>query len=265
MIRPIRASLIASTIALSFGVLSLGCSSSTTNPAAGGDGGTGSDGGGGDGSVAAGMAKQKGKMVELGQTVGVVGATVDLGGHSAVTMGAPSKGAYEIAVPINTPYFMTVTEPGHVKLIEQEWQLSADYDRMTTGMVDVGTQGMLQGALPGFDATKGVLGVGITKSAGGACASEAGATIALAVPGNSKIRYFKAGFPDGMTMAVLDGQNTPSAVIYNIDVGADLTLAPTAPTGCTLDTFPHTEGAITYTGKAKVEAGASAFTRVFVK
>ena len=263
MIRPIFASLIASTIALSVGAVSFGCSSTTTNPATG-DGGTGGDGGGGDGG-GAGMAKQKGKMVELGQTVGVVGATVDLGGHSAVTMGAPNKGAYEIAVPINTPYFMTVTEPGHVKLIEQEWQLSADYDRMTTGMVDVGTQGMLQGALPGFDTTKGVLGVGITKSAGGACASEAGATIALAVPGNSKVRYFKAGFPDGMTMAVLDGQNTPSAVIYNIDVGADLTLNVTPPTGCMKDAFPHTEGAITYTGKAKVEAGASAFTRVFVK
>lgn len=264
MNRPIFASVIASVLALS-GALSFGCSSSTTNnPVTGGDAGAG-EGGGGDGSVGAGMAKQKGKMVELGQTVGVVGATVDLGGHSAVTMGAPNKGAYEIAVPINTPFFMQVTEPGHVKLIEQEWQISADYDRGTTGMVDTGTQGMLQGALPAFDTTKGVLGVGITKSAAGACASEAGATIALAVPGNSKVRYFKGGFPDGMTTAVLDGQTTPSAVIYNIDIGADLTIVATPPTGCMLDAFPHTEGSITYTGKAKVEAGASAFTRVFVK
>ncbi|MEO6576516.1 MAG: hypothetical protein ABIP89_21890, partial [Polyangiaceae bacterium] len=134
-------------------------------------------------------------------------------------------------------------------------------------MIDSPTQMMLEGALPAFDSALGVLGVGITFSAGGACTSEAGATIALTTPGNSKVRYFKGGFPDGASTSVQMGQNTPSAVIYNIDLASDLALTVTPPTGCTLDTFPHTEGAITYTGKAKIAGGGAttAFFRYFVK
>ncbi len=268
IIRPVGISL-ASLMATAL-VFSLGCSStSTSNPATGGDAGAG-EGGGGDGSAGAGMVTQKGKCVELGQSVGVAGATVDLGGHSAVTMDAPMKGVYAIAVPINTPFFMTVSEPGHVKLIEQEWSLGSDYDRSTTGLVDLGTEMSLVGLLAGYDPAKGVLGVGIIKSTGGACADEAGATIALATPGTSKVAYFKGGFPSAATTTVQSGETTPSAIIYNIDPTADLTLTVTPPAGCTLDTFPHTEttaaGTITYTGKAKVEAGnTTSFTRVFVK
>jgi hypothetical protein len=263
MIRPARLA-IASAIALSFG-----CASAPV-PLMSLDGGTAggdSGGGGDDGSVGPGMATQKGKTIDFGTMAGVAGATVTLGGPSAVSMAAPMKGVYAIAVPINTPFFMTVTGPTYVKLIEQEWEISGDYDRNTTSMIDMVTEGMLEGALPGFDMTKGVLGVGITFSAGAACKDEAGATIALATPGASKVRYFKGGFPDGPTTAVLTGQNTPSAVIYNIDLGSDLTVNATPPTGCTLDTFPHTEGTITYTGKAKIEGGGAttSFFRVFVK
>lgn len=252
--------------------LSVGCSSTDTTPS--GDGGTGGEGGGGDGSVAPGMATQKGKTIDFATMAGVAGATITLGdGHSAMSMAAPMKGVYAIPVPINTPYFMTVTGDTYVKLIEQEWQISADYDRGTTSMIDMATQMMLEGALAGFDMTKGVLGVGITKSTGGACADEGGATIALKTPGNSVVRYFTSGFPDGTRTSVQSGQTTPSAVIYNIDVGADLELVVTPPTGgdggvpCTVEAFPHTEGTVTYTGKAKVEGGGAttSFFRVFVK
>jgi hypothetical protein len=230
---------------------------SSPNPS-GGEAGV-VDGGTPDAPSPPGLATQKGSIVDLDTKAGVEGATVDLGGKTAVT---GDRGAYSIQVPLDTPFFMTVTGPGHLKLIEQEWKLTGDFDRQKTSFIPTSTSDTLRSTLPGYDATKATISVGLFIT--GACATEGGATIELDPPGNSKLKYFHGGFPSNDTVSFA-GEITPTAVFWNAEPGDNYTIKVTHPT-CTVVPYPYTDGNITYTGRVRGEAGdAASFARVFLK
>ncbi len=215
--------------------------------------------GGTDAPSPPGQATQKGRIIDLDSKAGVEGATVDLGGKTAIS---GEKGAYAIQVPLDTNFFMTVTGPDHLKLIEQEWKLTGDFDRSTTSFIPTGTSDTLRSTLPGYDSTKATISVGLVIT--GACTTEGGATIEIVPAGNAKLKYFHGGFPSNDTVSFA-GEITPTAVFWNVEPGDDYTIKVTHPT-CTVIPFPYTDGPITYSGRARGESGdAASFARVFLK
>lgn len=224
------------------------------------------------------LVTQKGTIIELGTTsTGVEGATVDFGGGHSGTSAA--KGAYSVQVPAKEPFSMLISAPDHTTIGEQEWFITGDFDRKTTSLPDKSTTQQLLQALNGIDPDKGVLSVGLFRT--GACTDIGGATIALDPPGASKITYFKNQFPVSQLTTTQTGENTPSAVIYNLEPGDTFNVKVTHPT-CTQAPFPFTptgdvddigdNSTITYTGKVKVApanpAGAPAprtsFMRIYM-
>jgi hypothetical protein len=256
---------LTSSLGLSMSLLMGACLLPDDHPAAsspnpgGADGGTTVDAGT-DAPSAPGEATQKGSIVDLDTKGGVEGATVDLGGHTAVT---GARGAYAIQVPVDTPFFMTLTGADHLKLIEQEWKLSGDFDRGKTSFISKSTSDTLRSTLPEYDATKATISVGLVIT--GACTSEGGATIEIVPAGASKRVYFKGGFPSKFDTASVAGETTPTAVFWNLEPGDNYTIKVTDPT-CQVVPYPYTDGAITYTGRVRGEAGdAASFARVFLK
>jgi len=234
---------LALTISAGGAALFVGCSSDDTsspNPDAGASG-----------------PKQSGTIVDLlSPGHAISGATVSLGSNGSAQ--ADSSGAYSIAVSKNTPFYMRVASPGYVSLIEEEWQLAGDANRGQTNLLDSNTGGTLVTTLPGLDTAKGVLAVGAIK---GTCSTEAGATIAVDAAGqdagtSNQVIYFQAGTvpapaPDNHTQA---NAVTLSAIVYNLALGA-VKLNVTAPTGCTVKSFPVTDplaSNIQYTGNMQV-------------
>ncbi|WP_394827569.1 hypothetical protein [Pendulispora albinea] len=271
--------------ALSVGVSFIGCSSDdTSNPPPTQDGGkdTGTPSG----------PQQKGTIVSLISPATVApGLTVDLGGKTGVT---DSKGAYAIAPTLNTPFFMKVSGPNYTTLIEQEWSISGDVERGKTPVPDIGTAKLLAAGLPGLDAAKGVLGVGVAISKTGTCTSEEGAKIRIdtgtvadagadggdagADPSAPRVVYFDGPTARGdQSLGVKKDQTQPSAIIYNVPPSDNVKVVVTL-TGCTQlkdSDFPiadPTAPNLKYTGKIKVVAagdvakgGTISFGRVFLK
>ncbi|MDB4996768.1 MAG: hypothetical protein JWM74_4200 [Myxococcaceae bacterium] len=232
---------------------------SVVSPGPSGEGGV-VEGGLQDAPSPPGQATQKGRIIDLDSKAGVEGATVDLGGKTGVT---GDKGAYAIQVPLDTNFFMSVTGPGHLKLIEQEWKLTGDFDRSTTSFIPTSTSDTLRSTLPGYDATKATISVGLVIT--GACTTEGGATIEIVPPGAAKMKYFRGGFPSTADTVSVAGETTPTAVFWNVEPCDDYTIKVTHPT-CTVIPFPYTDGPITYSGRARGEAGdAASFARVFLK
>jgi hypothetical protein len=251
---------IASALALSIGISMGACladeeaSPSSPNPA-----GAGLDGGNTDAPTVPGEATQTGSIVDLDSKVGVQGATVDLGGRTGVT---GERGAYAIKVPVDTSFFMTVTGPGHLKLIEQEWKLTGDYDLGKTSFLSTSTSDTLRSTLPGYDRTKATISVGLMIT--GACTTEEGATFEIDPPGVAQLKYFRGGFPSTATFAGA-GQTVPTAVFWNIEPGDNYTIKAKHPT-CEVIPYPHSVGTVSYSGRVRGEAGdAASFIRVFLK
>jgi len=274
MLKAMRSSLL-----LAFPFVALACTDTVDHVAPPvGDGGV-VEGGGAEAAPGT-PVNQKGQVIELGSTAtGVPNATVDVGNGTKAN--GDAKGNYTFQVLAKTPFHLTFSAPDHTTVLEQEWMLNGDFDRKTTSLPDVGTtNALLSGGLAELDQTKGVLSVGLFLT--NACTDEAGATIALNPPGASKIVYFRSGFPAKGATDVATGQNTPSAILYNLEPGDSFDIQVTHPS-CTKVPFPYTPTAtsggapgdgpaITYTGKVQVDAanppGATApktsFIRIFL-
>ncbi len=251
--------------ALLLATLLVACSSTpaTNNPV---------DGGGGDTSNPN-NAMLKGRIVGFGAGSPIKGATVTIGTGSATT---DDKGFWSLSVAKATPVSMTVTNPGYVKLIEQEMIVSGDSDRGDTSFVPAGTQQLLEATLTGIDPTLAVVSFRVY-ARGGGCPTAQGSTVAFATPGSEKLLYFAAsGFPDPGQTSVIDGK-TPSGIFYNVPVGASIKLKVTPPAGCKQSTFPIADLTIptlTYTGNVNSEAGdpppagskaAASFIRIYIE
>lgn len=137
-------------------------------------------------------ARQTGRIIRAQTTdVFVEGATVAIAGKTAVTN---AGGEYEIAVPRNVPYQMSVSAPDFFKLLDQEWIVKKDVlPRGDTQLLPTSLADFLAGLLPERDPNKGLLVVKINPMP--PCASEEGATLALDPPGQAKLAYFSGSLP----------------------------------------------------------------------
>jgi hypothetical protein len=234
----------------------------------GGSGGPGATGGTIDGGAEAAPpvvptateARQSGRIVDVQSSDPVPGATVTVEGKSATTNAA---GQYELLVPRNKPYTMTVTSEGYHKLIEQE--LVHDKESLARGdtnLLSNQTALLLSAFLTGRKSDKGYIVVKAEPRP--PCTSEDGATLAIEPVGEAQLTYFGQQLPDRTRTSVLAG--TPiSAVFYNVDVGVPLTIKVTSPT-CEQQAFPATVGDVTYTGGLRAEAGdVIAYSRVYLQ
>ncbi|HVH47026.1 MAG TPA: hypothetical protein VM925_32000 [Labilithrix sp.] len=236
-----------------------GCSSDPA-PAA-----PGTNDGGGDANAEAvvtgdNVSKQTGKIIAIQTDEGIPGATVTIAGKSVVTN---ETGDYEILVPRNEPYRMTVVANGFYKLIEQEWMVrQATHDRGTTDLVKVETAEVLDALVGDRKPEKGVVLVKVYPRP--PCDSEGGSTLTIDPPGEAKVLYFNGSLPDFSQHSVQAGTYI-SAAFYNVEVGVPVKVIVHSPK-CLQAPFPIDVGDVTYTGNLTAEAGAAfAYMRVYIQ
>lgn len=239
-------------IASSAATASSGCSSSSSSDPGAGDAGA-------DTATTPGAAKQKGRIIDGVDKFGVAGATVTIAGKSVVTK---EDGTYEIEVPRDKPYRMSVTEAEHWKLNEQEWIVKKDlFDRTDTSLLSISIGNLLVSFIGTRDMAKGVLFVRVNPLP--PCDSEQGAKVALETPGASKVTYFMGGRPD-KTATSTTKDEAFSALISDIDVGVPLKVIIDSPT-CAQMPFPVDYQDVTYTGGQQAEAGMTlSYIRTFI-
>ncbi|HEY8041935.1 MAG TPA: hypothetical protein VIF15_19165 [Polyangiaceae bacterium] len=227
------------------------------------------DGGGGGGAPAPSAttstdpqrAVQTGKIVDFDTSKALAGATIDDGLGDTATSAA--DGTYSLSVVKDTPFSMRVTAGSYIKLLEQQTQLSQDYDRGPTTMVATSLANTLHTLLPHYDATLGVLSVQAIPQ--GECESEAGAKVEVDGASGFQVVYFQHKIPN-LQLTGMEAGELPSAVIYNLPPGAPVTVRLSHPK-CKQMPFPVTgTGGITYLGAVTTEAGdATAFQRLFLQ
>lgn len=211
------------------------------------------------GPVGTNEAKQSGRIIRALENVSVGGATVTIGGKSATTN---DDGLYEIVVPKNAPYRMSVTAEEHYKLNEQEWILKKDsLARGDTNLLGTSIANVLASFLPNRDAAKGLLVVKVNPLP--PCDSEEGSKLSLDPPGASKVTYFSGGRPNVNATGAAKGESF-SAAIYNTEIGVDLKVVVDSPL-CEQVPFPVDSQDVTYTGKQQAEPGeVLSYIRVFI-
>jgi hypothetical protein len=210
--------------------------------------------------IPASAAKQKGRIVDAIDKFGVTAATVTIAGKSVVTN---ADGTYEIEIPRNTPYSMTVTEGEHWKLNEQEWIFKKDvFDRTDTSLLSTAIGNILASFLPApRDMTKGILVVRVNPLP--PCESEEGSKIAIEPAGASKVTYFSNGRPNKDQPSTVKDQSF-SAAFSDVDPGVAVKVIVDSPT-CQQVPFPVDFQDVTYTGVQKAEAGqVLSYIRVFI-
>ena len=204
-------------------------------------------------------AKQKGRVIDALSKFGVTNPVITVGSKSVT---GNADGMYEIIVPKNKPYSMSVTAEDHWKLNEQEWILKTDFvDRMDTALLSTSIANVLATLLPPRDKAKGILVVHVAPLP--PCASEAGSVISIAPAGSAKITYFSGGKPDKTVTSAVAGESF-SAAITDVEPGINVVVKADSPT-CELVAFPVDYQGVTYTGNQKAEAGnVLSYLRVFV-
>jgi hypothetical protein len=254
------------------GSLTLGFLACGDDPAGGP--GTGSDAGtidgyDGGGNVDSGPiiiqrldeTKQTGRIVRAESSdVPIEGATITIGSNAAVS---GAGGTYEIVAPRNSRYRMSVTAPGFLKLIEQEWTVNAEsFERGDTALLTTQSAGLIADLLsPPRDTAKGMILVRV--SAVAPCDSEEGATVSVDPPGNARVAYFGGQLPDRSLKSVQKGAAF-SALVYDVDPGVEVKVVVTSPR-CQQVT-PHETGGARYTNVQIVEAGdVLAYVRAFLR
>ena len=211
------------------------------------------------GPVGENEATQKGRVVDAVDKFGVAGATVSIAGRTALT---GEDGTYEIVVPRNTPYSMSVTASEHFKLNEQEWIVKgALFDRTDTSLLATDIAKLLASFLPPRDTTKGLLMVRVNPLP--PCDSEQGTTLSIEPAGTSKVTYFAGGTPKPSATSVTKGEAF-SAAFSDVDTGVAIKVNIDSPT-CEQVAFPVDYQDVTYTGVQKTEGGdALSYIRVFI-
>jgi len=202
------------------------------------------------GPVGPNESKQKGTVMDAIDKFPVVGATVTVGGKTAVT---GADGTYEIVVPRNAAYSMAVAQDEHYKLNEQEWIVkSTTFDRGVTALLSKDIANLLLSFLPPRDSAKGLLVVRIYPQA--PCDSEQGSLLSIEPKGASKVTYFAGGKPSTAATSTTKDEAF-SAVFSDVDVGIPIKVTVDSPS-CEQVPFPIDDKNITYTGVQKTEAGA---------
>lgn len=211
------------------------------------------------GPVGANESKQTGRIVDAIDKFGVAGATVTVGGKTALTR---DDGTYEIVVPRSTPYTMSVAEPAHYKLNEQEWIIKeATFDRKDTSLLSVDIANLLASFLPLRDPAKGLLVVRIYPVP--PCDSEQGSTLAIEPAGTSKLTYFSGARPNKAATSTTKDEAF-SGAFSDVDINVPIKVIVTSPS-CEAVAFPVDYQGVTYTGVQKTEPGeVLSYVRVFI-
>lgn len=196
-------------------------------------------------------ANDLGTVLDYTSQQPVAGMLVSEGDTLSAT--TDSTGRYTIAVPVGAPFSRVVTGPKYTRTWFAERSLAADFDQTASvpllSLFQLGT-----GALPGYDATRGIVYILVQPT--GSCASVEGGTITVNAPDDTKQAYFSGLLPSQTQKAFAKPGKplNPVAVVYNVPPGAQLDLTVIHPT-CTAVPFPAVVGDVTYTGHVTVEAG----------
>ncbi|MBS2012373.1 MAG: hypothetical protein JST00_05780 [Deltaproteobacteria bacterium] len=239
--------------------LGTACSSSSTPGTTPDDAGAADTGTTDVGQPAANEAKQTGRVIGALDRLEIPDVTVTIDGKSAKTKG---DGTYEIIVPKNKPYTMSVSGEGFYKLNEQEWILKKDsLARGDTSLLSVDTANLLASFLPGRDKAKGLLVVKVQPIA--PCDDEGGSTLTIEPAGDSKIVYFAGGRPNADAKSAEKGASF-SAAVYNVETGVNIKVNVVSPK-CQVVPYPIDQSEVTYTGNQKTEPGdVLSYVRAFI-
>lgn len=210
-------------------------------------------------SNAPGIATQHGVITDFNTGKPVVGATVRANDVTATT---DASGKYALPVHIGEVFSMEVTAPNYVKLIEQQTTLTADYDRGETTIVPLSLADLLHAALPGYDASLGVLSVAVIPT--GTCKTEGGTTISVTGADGAQVKYMVSKLPSA-TAAAVKGGEFPSAVIYNLPVNVPITVQLHSDS-CAQAAFPFQKDGIMFEASVVTMPGdVTSFQRLFLK
>jgi hypothetical protein len=253
-----EASMRASTLTLTsiLAVAStLSCSSSNApNGASSSDASTGAkaDASGSiDLDAAPGTSIEHGTFVDYMTLKPVAGLTIADNGLTTTT---DANGAWSLTVPSGSLLQPTITGDNKTKLLFPDATAStSDVDFGTVVMPDHTAYMLEQGTLDSFDSTKAL--VQIVVMTAGSCASAVGGTLSVVSPPGAPMVYFgSGGIPDKtITSFQAVKPNRAVAVVYNIPLDAELTVAVTHPT-CTQAPFPAAQGGKTLSSHVRLQA-----------
>jgi hypothetical protein len=199
-----------------------------------------------------------GTIVDYNTKSPIQGATVTAGDQT-VTTGA--DGTFSLTLQKGEPFALSVVADGYATLLQQQTALEADYAAGSLTIVPKSVASLLTSMLTGYDDTLGVLSVDLVAT--GACTSEDGATLSVTPEGSAKIAYFNNGLPDSTQTSVKGGE-FPSAVVYNVQPGVQLSVTVTQAS-CKEVPFPYTTGGVEYTGGITTQPGlVTGFARIFM-
>lgn len=230
----------------------LACSSSSGSPSgAGGDAGASADT---SPDVPVGNVVEHGTIVDYFTLKPVAGLTVS---DNGVTTTTDANGVWSLTAPKSSTLQLTVTGPKYTKLLFPDEVASGDdANSSIVVMADSSSYNLEQNSLTGFDAAKALVQL-VLVTIGTSCTSVVGGTLKVVAPAGVSVTYFDGttGIPqDALTTFQNVKPNRPVAVMYNIPVGADLTVQVGHPT-CKQVPFPATgEHGITLTGKVRTVA-----------
>ena len=180
-------------------------------------------------------AKLTGQMIDYSTQTGEAGWEVTAGAVKATTNG---KGVYELAIPKDTFFTLSVTDPkgGHYNLVEQEKKISGDWDSGRLRFVGKPVGDVLLGVLKA-DKTKPVVSVAFVALE--SCKAKAadfpqGAKMSAA---GASVVYYK-GNPDPTLTEAQAGQD-PAGVLFNSTPGAALEVKADY-SKCTQKAYPVT-------------------------
>lgn len=238
----------------------LACSSSSSaNPAAAADASSPGDSHDGGGGAEAAVADLPTCGAPPYVTLGIVVRAASAGGNGAVIAGAKlttslcpgtlrlsgDDGVIRGRVSKGVPFFARFEATSYVPTLISEQQFDADKDPIVAPL----PPSLFTALVPGYDATKAAIVVGVTKDGGsGPCAALDGVSFQVEGHPEAKVTYFTA---DAIPAATTGTTTTLAgrAVITGLPNVPLVTLTGTK-TGCTV-TFLKAP----YTGRAPLEAG----------
>jgi hypothetical protein len=175
--------------------------------------------------VSTSIVGQHGRVVDYFNLTPLAGFTVTDGANSATT---DADGVFVLPAPMDTPLAPTVTGPSYSTL-----QLAAAHaaaDDMDLGPITIPSSATFGTELSvlGADQSKALVQVIIIPT--GACTSLAGGTLTVQSPSDASVAYFSpSGFPVAdMFYDVMS--HRPSAVLFNVEPGADIEVEMNHPT-----------------------------------
>ena len=220
---------------------------------ANGDGGGDTGDAGTDASIQpfSGPAVEHGIMLDYTSLMPVAGVTVTDHGASAMT---DANGVWSIAVPPNTPLLSPlITFPKYgPTYFPEAVPVAADIDFGANVFATASLFGVAQSGL-GNDMTKGLAYIVVYLMP--SCPSAVGGTIKLLAPSGTSTVYFSSDSLPDNTVKSFQAVDSPRpvAVVFNIPLGADLSIEMSHPT-CTQVPFPFMRDGRMYDGKVPIVA-----------